>query len=328
MKPRILVTQQVPQAAVDMLRAIGEVELNPRPECIMSRQELIEAVGRNDYLYCLLTDGVDAQVIAANPNLKIIANMAVGYDNVDIEAATARGIPVTNTPGVLTETTADLAWSLLLSVARRIVEADAYTRAGRFRAWGPMLMLGTDVYGKTLGIIGLGRIGQAVARRASGFDMNVLYYDAQRADERIERECRATFVALDELLSRSDFVTIHVPYLPTTHHLIGARELALMKPTAYLVNTARGPIVDEKALVAALANRQIAGAGLDVYEHEPQLEPGLVELPNTVLLPHIGSASLETRTKMAKMAASNVIAVIEGRRPPNLVNPQVYDSVQ
>jgi glyoxylate reductase len=324
MKPRIFVTQPVPKEALDLLRTAAEVRLGPRPEGPPSREELLAGVAASDYLLCMLTDRVDAQVMDANPGLKAVANMAVGYDNIDLAAATARRIPVTNTPSVLTETTADLAWALLLAVARRVPEGDRYVRAGRFRVWHPMLFLGGDVHGKTLGIVGLGRIGAAVARRAGGFAMNILYQSRRRAPEALEAELGARYVALDELLRSSDFVTLHTPYTPDTHHLIGSRELALMKPTAYLVNTSRGPVVDEAALVAALREGRIAGAALDVYEREPELTPGLAELENVVLTPHIGSASHQTRTRMALMAAENLLAVIEGRRPPNLVNPEVY----
>ena len=323
MAPKILVTQRVPEAALEMLRSVGEVELNPEDR-VLSRDELIAAVRRNDYLFCLLTNRIDAEVMDANPNLKIIANMAVGFDNIDVNAATERRIPVTNTPGVLTETTADLAWALLMAVARRIVEADKFMRAGKYKAWGPMLFLGTDVYGKTLGIIGLGRIGRAVARRASGFHMRILYYDVIRAPESVEKELGAQYVSFEELLRESDFVTLHTPLMPETHHLINAETLKLMKPSAFLINTSRGPVVDEKALVQALKNGIIAGAGLDVYEREPLMEPELAEMDNVVVLPHIASASHETRTKMATMAASNIIAVIQGQRPPNLVNPKIY----
>jgi glyoxylate reductase len=232
---------------------------------------------------------------------------------------------VTNTPGVLTDTTADFAWALLLAVARRVVEADRFVREGRFTGWGPMLMLGQDVHGKTLGIIGFGRIGRAVAKRATGFDMQVMYYDRVPADRKTERQLKARSVSLDELLAQSDYVSIHTDYNPQTHHLIGAPQLARMKRTAYLINTARGPIVDEAALVEALRAGQIAGAALDVFEHEPQVHPGLLDLPNVVLAPHIASASLDTRTAMALMAADNIIAVMRGERPPNLVNPQVYE---
>lgn len=325
MKPRILVTQLVPQPALDLLASVGEVEVDPNPDRILTRSELIQAVKRADYLYCLLTNTVDAEVLDANPNLKIVANMAVGYNNVDVVAATARRIPVTNTPGVLTETSADLSWALLMAVARRIVEADNYTRAGKFTAWGPLIMTGADVHGKTLGIVGMGRIGEAVARRARGFDMRILYHNRRPIDPAREAALGAAYVDLGTLLREADFVSIHTPYSSETHHLIGAGQLAQMKATAFLINTSRGAVVDEKALVGALREKRIAGAGLDVYENEPAIEPELLSMTsNTVLLPHIASASLETRTLMAVTAAENVVAVIRGERPPNVINPEIY----
>jgi glyoxylate reductase len=328
---RLLVTQLVPEPALQRLReALPEgsvIDVNAERDRIWTRHELIERLraGRYNALYCMLTNTIDAEVMDAAPALKIIANMAVGYNNIDVAEATRRGIVVTNTPGVLTDTTADFAWALLLAVARRVVEADRFVREGRFTGWGPMLMLGQDVHGKTLGIIGFGRIGRAVAKRATGFDMQVMYYDRVPADRKTERQLKARSVSLDELLAQSDYVSIHTDYNPQTHHLIGAPQLARMKRTAYLINTARGPIVDEAALVEALRAGQIAGAALDVFEHEPQVHPGLLDLPNVVLAPHIASASLDTRTAMALMAADNIIAVMRGERPPNLVNPQVYE---
>jgi glyoxylate reductase len=251
--------------------------------------------------------------------------MAVGYNNVDLAEATRRGIPVTNTPGVLTDTTADFAFALMMAVARRVVEGDKFTRAGRFHGWGPLMMVGTDVHGKTLGIVGFGRIGRAVAKRATGFDMRVLYFDRFRADEDTERALNASSVSLEQLLAESDFVSLHTDYNPETHHLIGAPELAAMKRGAYLINTARGAIVDEAALVEALKSGKLAGAGLDVFEREPQIHPELLTLDNAVLAPHIASASMETRTAMALMAAENLLAALRGERPPNVVNPEVYD---
>lgn len=326
MKPKVFVTRRVPQPALDLLAGHAEVNVNPAQDRVLSKQELTRAVKDHDLLFCTLNDTIDADVLNANPGLRIVAVMAVGYNNVDLATATARRIPVTNTPGVLTETTADLAWALILAVARRIVEADKFTRSGRFTNWGPMLMLGTDVHRKTLGIVGMGRIGQAVARRACGFDMKVLYHTRSRLASEVEAQLGVEYRALDALLRESDFVSIHTPLTPSTHHLIGARELGIMKRTAYLINTSRGPVVDERALVDALLRERIAGAGLDVYENEPALESELVGLDNVVLLPHIGSASLETRTRMALTTADNIIAVINGERPPNVVNPEVYQS--
>ncbi|MGI6565754.1 MAG: D-glycerate dehydrogenase [Firmicutes bacterium] len=319
-KYKVFVTRRIPQPGLDMLEERFDVTVNPHNR-VLTRDELIDGVKTADGLLSLLTDDISAEVMDANPHLRVVSNYAVGYNNIDVAAATQRGIMVTNTPGVLTDATADLAWALLMAVSRRVVEGDAYTRAGRFEGWDPMLLLGTDIAGKTLGIVGMGRIGQAVARRARGFDMRILYYD--QAPVPAAEEYKAEFVSLDDLLRESDFVTIHAPLTDETRHMIGSQELRLMKKTAYLINTARGPLVDEDALVEALREGSIAGAGLDVYEDEPKLAPGLAELPNTILLPHLGSATLEARTKMATMAAANLIAGLEGNRPPNLVNPEV-----
>jgi len=327
---RILMTQLVPAPAVDKLRdavgADGTLDINPDADRIWTRQELIGKLraGNYDAVYCMLTNPIDAEVMDAAPNLKIIANMAVGYNNIDVDEATKRRIPVSNTPGVLTDTTADFAWTLLMAAARRVVEGDRFTRAGRFHGWGPLMMVGQDVYGKTLGIVGFGRIGRAVAKRASGFDMKVLYYDVYPAHPETEKSLNARSVSMDELLQQSDYVSLHTDYNPETHHLIGAPELAKMKPTAYLINTSRGAIVDEAALATALKNGTISGAGLDVFEREPEINRDLLELENAVLAPHIASASLETRTAMAVMAADNILAALRGERAPNVVNPEVY----
>src|SRR6476620_42374 len=327
---RILLTQLVPAPAVDKRRdavgADGTLDVNPDPDRIWTRQELIDKLraGNYDALYCMLTNPIDTEVMDAAPNLKIIANMAVGYNNIDVTEATKRRIPVSNTPGVLTDTTADFAWTLLMAAARRVVESDRFTRAGRFHGWGPLMMVGQDVYGKTLGIVGFGRIGRAVAKRASGFDMKVLYYDVYPADPETEKSLNARSVSMDELLQQSDYVSLHTDYNPETHHLIGAPELAKMKSTAYLVNTSRGAIVDEAALAIALKNGTIAGVGLDVFEREPDINPDLLKLENALLAPHIASASLETRTAMALMAADNILATLRGERAPNVVNPEVY----
>lgn len=324
MKPRILVTQSIPEEGLAVLRKGGEVAFCPHHERPPTREELLGEVKAADALLCLLTDTIDSELLEAAPRLTIISNMAVGYNNIDVAAATARRIPVTNTPGVLTETTADLTWALLMGVARRIVEGDRYVRAGSFKVWKPTLLLGSDVHGKTLGVIGMGRIGVAVARRARGFSMTILYHNRRRVEASLEAEISARFVSLERLLRSSDFVTIHAPLTTETRYLIGAKELALMKPTAYLVNTARGPLVDEDALVESLRGGRLAGAALDVYEKEPALATGLAELENVVLTPHIGSASWETRGRMALMAAENIVAALGGKRPPNLVNPEVY----
>jgi glyoxylate reductase len=319
---KVFVTREIPQPGLDLLRKEFTVDVNPHDRAV-TKKELMNAVKGKDGLLCLLTDPVDRDVIYAEPNLKMIASYAVGYDNVDVSAATERGIPVSNTPGVLTDTTAELAWALLFAVARRIVEGDGFTRAGKFNGWSPMLMLGQDVTQKTLGIIGAGRIGTAVALKSTGFSMNVLYTDEQN-NEQLDHKVHAKKVPLTALLKQSDFVSIHVPLTKQTHHLIGEKELQMMKRTAILVNTARGPIVDEQALVKALKEQWIFGAGLDVYEHEPLISKELLALRNVVLQPHTGSGTFETRTKMALMAAENLIEGLKGNVPPNCVNKEVF----
>lgn len=300
------------------------MEVNPDPSHIVTRSELIAALQRNEHLVALLHDRVDAEVIAASPDLKLIASMAVTPDGIDVAAATARRIPVTTIPPIVAETTADLHWALLLAVARRVTEADRALRSGTFPGGQSMCFLGAEVHGKTLGLIGLGRIGEAVARRARGFGMRILYAKRSRLPPDRESFLGVAYRTLDDLLQESDFVSVSVALTPETVHLIGRRELALMRPSAFLVNTARGPVVDEKALLEALRSRTIAGAALDVYEQEPFVEPGLLALPNAVLTPHIGSAALDTRERMAAVVVDNVLAVIERRRPPNLYNPEVY----
>lgn len=324
MKPKVFVTRKIPKPGLDILEKECEVKVNPYDRAL-TKKELIENVKGMNGLLCLLTDTVDKEVIDANPNLRIISNYAVGYNNIDVKEATRRKIMVTNTPGVLTDTTADLTWALIMSIARKIVQADKFTREGKFKGWSPMLFLGSDVHHATLGIIGLGRIGKAVAKRASGFEMRILYTDVKRSPEEIESKLRAEFVSLEELLSTSNFVSIHTPLVPETYHLIGEKQLKMMKKTAYLINVARGPIVDEKALVLALQNKWIAGAALDVYENEPNLTPGLAELDNVIIVPHIGSASVATRIKMATMAATNLVAGLTGKIPPNLINKELIE---
>lgn len=327
-KPRVFVTRRIPEEGINMVTQFCETEVSDF-DGVLPRDMLLERVKGKDGILCLLTDTIDKEVMdAAGSNLRVISNYAVGFNNIDVEEATRRGIMVTNTPGVLTETTADLAWALLMSVARRIVEADKLVRAGKFRGWEPLLLLGTDVYGATLGIIGFGRIGQAMARRASGFRMKVIYHDLQRAPLQAEKELRASYRTLPKLLNEADFVTIHVPLTPQTYHLIGEKELKMMKKEAYLINTARGPIVDEKALVLALREGWIRGAALDVFEKEPEVAPELLELDNVVLAPHIGSATHATRTKMATMAAENLVKALQGEIPPNLVNPEVLEKTK
>lgn len=321
MKPSIFVTRRIPQAGLDLLEQHFEVTLNEEDR-VLEKSEILDGIQDKDALLCLLTDTIDAEVVHANPKLRVISNYAVGYNNIDVTAATSRKLPVCNTPGVLTETTADLTWALLFSTARRVVESDNFLRAGKFHGWGPMLLLGVDIFEKTLGIVGLGRIGSAVARRAAGFRMNILY-TAKENNLELEKECNAKRVELNELLAHSDFVSLHVPLTDATQHMIGTEQLQMMKNSAILINTARGPIVDEQALVEALRSKEIAGAGLDVFENEPALAPGLAELDNTILLPHLGSATIETRSKMATLAAQNAIAVFQGERPEAIVNPEV-----
>jgi glyoxylate reductase len=325
MRPRVFITQPIAQSAIERLRSVAEVEWNPDAVHIMTKDELRAAVRGADILYCLLQDRVDGDVIAANANLRAIASMKITPSDIDVAAATARRIPVTVIPPVVTEATADLHFGLLLAVARRIVEGDGLLRAGVFPGAQSTRLEGSFVCGKTIGLIGGGgRIGRAVARRARGFSMRILYWGPRRIAEYEEREIGLTYVALDQLLAESDFVSIHAPLKPETHHLIGARELALMKPTAFLVNTARGPVVDEQALARALTDRRIAGAGLDVYEHEPRVEAALFPLSNVVLTPHLGSAVAELREVMAHVVVDNIIAVLEGRVPPNCWNPEIY----
>ncbi len=321
----VYVPLPIPAAGLDRLMNGGvEVEVNPhdRP---LTREELLEAVCDRDGVLCMLNDRIDAEVFAAaGAKCKVFANYAVGFNNIDVEAATQAGVAITNTPGVLTETTADLAWSLMLSVARRIVEADKFFRSGQWAGWRPMQFLGNDIHGATLGIVGAGRIGTAVGKRATGFGMQVLYVDAMENEELNAIGGRR--VELPVLLQQSDFVSLHVPLTEQTHHMIGREELDMMKSTAYLINTARGPVIDEQVLVEALRERRIAGAGLDVYENEPQPAAGLTELNNVVCIPHLGSATQATRSKMAEMAADNVLAGVQGRRPPNLVNTEIFEN--
>ena len=320
-RPSILISRVLPAEAVASARSRTEVDLHEgdRP---LGRTELIARLKGRQGLVCLITDAIDAPLLAACPDLKVVANVAVGFNNIDVAEATKRGVVVTNTPDVLTETTADFAWTLLMATARRVVEADRYVREGKFTQWEFMLLWGGDIHGKTLGIIGFGRIGRAMARRARGFDMRVLYQDAVAADPATERELRATRTDTATLLRESDFVTLHTPLLAETQHLINAQSLKTMKKTAYLVNASRGPVVDEAALAQALKEGWIAGAGIDVFEREPEVHPALMGLPNAVLAPHIASASSDTRLKMANLAVDNCLAVLEGKAPPTPVNPE------
>ena len=321
-KPSILISRILPEEAVARARSRAVVDLHEADKPL-GRTELIARLKGRQGLICLITDAIDAPLLAACPDLKVVANVAVGFNNIDVAEATKRGVVITNTPDVLTETTADFAWTLLMATARRVVEADRYVREGKFTQWEFMLLLGGDIHGKTLGIIGFGRIGRAMARRARGFDMRVLYQDAVAADPATERELRVTRTDTATLLRESDFVTLHTPLLPETQHLINTQSLKTMKKTAYLVNASRGPVVDEAALAQALKEGWIAGAGMDVFEREPEVHPALMGLPNAVLAPHIASASSDTRLKMANLAVDNCLAVLEGKTPPTPVNPEV-----
>jgi glyoxylate reductase len=326
-RAKILVTQNIPAEAYALLETVGEVDGNHDSAVTWWAEELLVRARGYDYMLCMVTNTIDEQLLRAcveqEPRLKLVANMAVGYNNIDVAAATRLGVIVTNTPGVLSDTTADLAFGLLIATARRMGEAERYLRNGKFSGWRPDLLVGAEVHHATLGLIGAGRIGQIMAKRAGGFDMKVLYYNRHRLTQEEEAQYKLNYVPLRELLQQSDFVSIHVPYSQETHHLLGPDELRQMKSTAILINTARGPIVDEKALVRALREGVIAGAGLDVFEQEPVIEPELLTMENVVLLPHIGSASVKTRTQMALIACKNIVAHATGKQPPNVVNPDV-----
>ncbi len=314
MKPKILISGNLLEEPIALACRGAEVDLHAGEEPL-SKAELMARLKNKDGLVCQITDLIDDEVLGAAPGLRVVANVAVGYNNIDVPAARRRGIVVTNTPDVLTDTTADFTWALLMATARRVVEADRYVRAGKWRKWEFMRLLGGDVHGKTLGVIGFGRIGRAVARRALGFGMRVVYHDTVRVDAAVERELRAAFTDKATLLREADFVTLHCLLTPETRHLIDAAALRSMKKTAYLINAARGPVVDEAALVQALTEGWIAGAGLDVHEHEPEVHPGLLALDKAVLAPHIASASEATRLKMASLAVNNCLAVLEGKPP-------------
>ena len=317
-KPAIFSTRQLFQAARTILDEHFQVDYWKGDK--LSRAELLKHVADKDGLVCLLTEKVDEELLSAAPKLRIAATVSVGYDNIDVPACTKHKVVATNTPGVLDDTTADFAWTLLMAVARRLLEGDSWMRSGTWNGWDLDQLVGGDVWGKTLGILGFGRIGRGVARRALGFQMRVLYNDAVRAPADVEKELNAEFVDRDRLFRESDFISLHVPLLPDTRHLISKDNLEKMKRTAFLVNTSRGPVVDEAALAEALENKKIAGAALDVFEHEPKVHPALLTRKDVILTPHMASASLETRTKMAVMAANNVVALFEGRRPPNALN--------
>jgi glyoxylate reductase len=317
-RKKVLITRQLPGDAVEKLKEECDLLCDP-PSDQMPRNQLLELIPEADALICILSETIDREVISRAPKLKVISNYAVGYNNIDVAFATERKIYVTNTPDVLTEATADLAWALLLAAARRVVEGDEMVRQNRFTGWAPDLLLGLDVAYKTLGVVGLGRIGLAVARRAKGFGMRVLYWSKNRK-EQWEEQFGLEYQPLDTLLQTADFVSLNVALTPETHHLIGEKEFSLMKNTAILVNTARGPVVDEAALAAALREKKIWAAGLDVYENEPEVHPDLLKLDNVILAPHVGSGTIDTRAKMAEMVVSNVLMALKGQRPTNAIN--------
>ncbi|OGA25889.1 MAG: D-glycerate dehydrogenase [Betaproteobacteria bacterium RIFCSPLOWO2_02_FULL_67_26] len=320
MKPRILVTREVFDETLEFLGQHCEVESN-QPDVAFDSEILARKLADRDGVMCALTDRIDGKLLEGCPKLKAVANIAVGYNNIDLAACTARGIMATNTPGVLDDSTADLAWALMLGAARRITELERRVRGGEWKGWRLKQWLGIDVHHATLGIFGMGRIGQAIARRAAGFEMKVLYHNRKRSAPDVERRCNAAYATKEDLLRQSDFVVLQVPYSPETHHLIGARELKLMKPTAILVNSTRGGVVDDAALIAALKDGTLRAAGLDVFENEPGLNPGFLQLDNVVLMPHIGSSTEATRRAMAMTAAKNLVAALTGGTPPNLLNP-------
>ena len=324
MKPRILVTRATFDDVIDKVRERFEVEDNQKDDTPWSAEELRRRIADKDGVLPTGSDRVDAATLAAAPRLKAVCNIAVGYNNIDLAACNERGILATNTPGVLDDTTADMAWALLMAAARRVTEAERWLRAGNWKGWKNDQFLGVDVHHATLGIIGMGRIGQAIARRARGFSMRVVYHNRKRVPKSVEKALAARYVSMERLLKESDFVSLNMPYSPSSHHLIGAKEIALMKPTAVIVNAARGGIIDDAALVTALTERRIAAAGLDVFEGEPRFIPGFLGLDNVALVPHIGSATRATRMKMNLLAVKNLTSVLSGRRPPNLLNPEAW----
>jgi lactate dehydrogenase-like 2-hydroxyacid dehydrogenase len=324
-KPRILVTRATFPEVIEQLRGRFDVEDNQADDAPLSGDELRRRLADKEGVLSTGSDRIDAAVLDAAPHLKAVCNNAVGYNNIDLAACSERGILATNTPGVLDETTADTAWALLMAAARRITEAERWLRAGNWKeGWKHDRLLGQDVHHATLGIIGMGRIGQAIARRARGFSMRVLYHNRNRAPKAVEKALGAKYASLEKLLKESDFLSLNLPYSPEARHLIGARELALMKPTAVIINAARGGIIDDAALIQALKERRIAAAGLDVFEGEPKFNPGFLELDNVALVPHIGSATRATRVAMVKLAVKNLTVALSGRRPPSLLNPEAW----
>ena len=325
-RPRVYVTRRLPQPALDIIRPIADFTLWDREDVPPSRQVLLREVTQVDGLLSLLTDRIDGEVMDAAPRLRVVSNFAVGFDNIDIPAATQRRIVVTNTPEVLTETVADFAFCLMLAAARRLVEGDRYARDGKWKTWEPLLLAGQDMYRATLGLIGLGRIGSAVARRAKGFEMRVMYYDPFRRED-LEQSLQIEYRPFTDVLRQADFISVHVPLSEQTRHLIGRDQFSMMKPTAVFVNTSRGPVVDQQALAEALAARRIFAAGIDVFEREPvPTDDPLLAQGNAIVAPHIASASIPTRIRMATLAAENLVAVLQGKRPPNPVNPEVLKS--
>jgi lactate dehydrogenase-like 2-hydroxyacid dehydrogenase len=321
MKSKVLVTREVFDETLEYLAQHCAVESN-QEDAVYAPEELARRVADKDGVMCCLTDRVDAALLAAGPRLKVVANIAVGYNNIDLAACSARGVLATNTPGVLDDSTADLAWALMLATARRITEVESYIRGGEWTGWRLKQWLGVDVHHATLGIIGMGRIGQAIARRAAGFDMKVIYSNRKRVAPEIEQRLNAEYASKDDLLARADFVVLQMPYSAETHHLIGAAQLKMMKPTAILINSTRGGVVDDAALIEALKHGTLRGAGLDVFENEPKLNPEFLTLKNVLLAPHIGSSTQATRRAMAMTAAKNLVAALSGGTPPNLLNPQ------
>jgi len=322
-RPRVYVTRRLPQPALDIIRPIADFTLWDREDVPPSRQVLLREVTQVDGLLSLLTDRIDGEVMDAAPRLRVVSNFAVGFDNIDIPAATQRRIVVTNTPEVLTETVADFAFCLMLAAARRLVEGDRYARDGKWKTWEPLLLAGQDMYRATLGLIGLGRIGSAVARRAKGFEMRVMYYDPFRRED-LEQSLQIEYRPFTDVLRQADFISVHVPLSEQTRHLIRRDQFSMMKPTAVFVNTSRGPVVDQQALAEALAARRIFAAGIDVFEREPvPTDDPLLAQGNAIVAPHIASASIPTRIRMATLAAENLVAVLQGKRPPNPVNPEV-----
>jgi lactate dehydrogenase-like 2-hydroxyacid dehydrogenase len=324
-KPKILVTRATFDDVIAKLRERFDVEDNQKDDTPWSAEELRRRIADKDGVLPTGSDRIDAATLAVASRLKAVCNIAVGYNNIDLAACSERGILATNTPGVLDDTTADMTWALLMAAARRVTEAERWLRAGNWKGWKNDQFLGVDVHHATLGIIGMGRIGQAIARRAKGFSMRILYHNRRRVPKSVEKALAARYVSMERLLKESDFVSLNMPYSPTSHHLIGAKEFALMKSTAVIVNAARGGIIDDAALVTALKERRIAAAGLDVFEGEPRFNPGFLELDNVALVPHIGSATRATRTAMAMLASKNLSAVLSGKRPPNLLNSEAWE---